>query len=151
MCTFVAISGAKIIHFELLCNFLHQKMRKNIVFPPKREESKRNAHMNEQITERVNEYLRIKNIKKVEVAKVIGWGQAKLISQLNGTRGISVELLSALFEHYPDLSKDYVFSGTGKPVLDANEMKTVNEQMDELKIQLREKDAQIKVLKSLIK
>ena len=110
--------------------------------------------MNEQITARVNDYLRIKNIKKVEVAERIGWGQAKLISQLNGTRGISVELLCALFAAYPDMSKEYIFSGTGEPVM--GEEVTVlptdaAKQIAELKIRLREKDAQIKVLKTLIK
>ena len=110
--------------------------------------------MNEQITERVNDYLRIKNIKKVEVAKVLGWGQGKLISQLNGTRGSSVELLCALFEKYPDMNKEYIFSGNGDPVLDANLVSLPSDalkQMEEMKIRLREKDAQIKVLKSLIK
>lgn len=110
--------------------------------------------MNEQITDRVNDYLRIKNIKKVEVAKQIGWGQAKLISQLNGTRGISVELLCALFEQYPDMNKDYIFSGKGNPFIDAEAdllPSDALQQVEEMKIRLREKDAQIKVLKSLIK
>ncbi len=110
--------------------------------------------MNEQITERVNTYLRIKNIKKVEVAARIGWGQPKLISQLNDTRGISVELLCALFDAYPDMNKDYIFKGEGEPII--NEEKSIpsedqEQQIKELKIQLREKDAQIRVLKSLIK
>ena len=110
--------------------------------------------MNEKIVERVNEYLRIKGIKKVEVAKKIEWGQAKLISQLNGTRGISVELLCAMFEAYPDMSKDYIFSGEGTPVISIEEQPLppdASKQIEELKIRMREKDAQIKVLKSLIK
>ena len=110
--------------------------------------------MNEQITARVNDYLRIKNIKKVEVAERIGWGQAKLISQLNGTRGISVELLCALFASYPDMSKEYIFSGTGEPCVEAEDAPMPSDpakQIAELKIRLREKDAQIKVLKTLIK
>ena len=108
--------------------------------------------MNEQITERINTYLRIKGIKKVEVAERIGWGVSKLISQLNGTRGISVDLLCALFEHYPDMSKEYIFSGKGDPcVPEIDPVSDAAKQIEELKIRLREKDAQIKVLKSLIK
>ena len=65
-----------------------------------------------------------------------------------------MELLCALFEKYPDMNKEYIFSGNGDPVLDVNLVSLPSDalkQMEEMKIRLREKDAQIKVLKSLIK
>ena len=40
--------------------------------------------MNEQITERVHTYIRIKNIMKVEVAARFGWGQPQFRNLGNG-------------------------------------------------------------------
>ena len=108
--------------------------------------------MKQQVTERVNFFLSSRGIKKVELAEKLGWKPAKLISQLNGTRGISLNLLCALYELYPEINLDYIFTGNGN--IYAEKDKTDNallKEVQELRIKIREKDAQIQVLKSLIK
>lgn len=108
--------------------------------------------MKQQVTERINFYLSSRGVKKVELAEKLGWKPAKLISQLNGNRGISVELLCAIFEMYPEINKDYIFTGKGD-ILAPNDSvaESLQKELKEMQIKLREKDAQIKVLKSLIK
>jgi hypothetical protein len=52
------------------------------------------------------------------------------------------------------MNKEYIFSGKGNPIMDADAdllPSDALQQVEEMKIRLREKDAQIKVLKSLIK
>ena len=108
--------------------------------------------MKQQVTERVNFFLSSRGIKKVDLAKKLGWNTGKLMSQLNGTRGISVELLCALFELYPEINKNYIFTGKGDIFApDDTIAESLQKEVDELRVRLREKDAQIKVLKSLIK
>ena len=64
--------------------------------------------MKQQVTERINIFLSSRGVKKVELAEKLGWKPAKLISQLNGQRGISLDLLCALFEIYPEINKEYI-------------------------------------------
>lgn len=116
--------------------------------------------MNKEITSRVNAYLKEKGIKKTQIAKKINWKHQTVIAQLNGSRCISAELLAEIVNAYPDINKDFIFTGEGDPVvkkkaITANESQTpssqkMKDEIEELKIQLREKDAQISVLKSLI-
>ena len=108
--------------------------------------------MTGKIVERINDFLSDRGIKKVDLAKQIGWSHGKVISQLNGNRNISVELIVTIFDAYPELSKDYVFTGKGS-IYGSNERST-DAQANEiaaLKKVIREKEATIKVLKSLIK
>ena len=108
--------------------------------------------MKQQVTERINIFLSSRGVKKVELAEKLGWKPAKLISQLNGQRGISLDLLCALFEIYPEINKEYIFTGNGNvtgPIDSIDE--SLQKEIKEMQMKLREKDAQIKVLKSLIK
>lgn len=108
--------------------------------------------MKQQVTERINIFLSSRGVKKVELAEKLGWKPAKLISQLNGQRGISLDLLCALFEIYPEINKEYIFTGKGNVTGPSDSIEeSLQKEIKEMQMKLREKDAQIKVLKSLIK
>jgi len=117
---------------------------------------------NENVSSRIVEYLGAKKISRSEVAKMIGMKSATLISQLNGTNGLDLEVLGKIFTIFPDLNKDWVFTGAGEmefapgsnnaPLSHAQaRIAELEETISKMEQTLREKDAQIEVLKSVIK
>lgn len=118
---------------------------------------------NEEVSKRILDFLAIKKIKRSELAIMIGMKSATLCSQLNGTNGLGLDVLGQIFTVFPDLNKDWVFTGVGvmefTPHVEANlplshaqaRIAELEKQVGELGIALREKDAQIEILKSLIK
>lgn len=117
--------------------------------------------MNEAITARIAEYAKKVGLTRCELADAIGLKHSTLISQLNGTRGISVDVLNKIFDTFPLLNKNWIFTGEGEMELSINgidadspylvKIKELEEKVAKMEKQLIEKDAQIEVLKSLIK
>jgi len=123
----------------------------------------REMTINEQVSSRIVDYIHAKRLSRSEVAKMIGMKSATLVSQLNGTNGLSLEALGSIFDIFPDLNKEWVFSGEGPmeyqigesknpPMVTAvTKIKKLEDRIKELEQTVREKEAQVEVLKSLIK
>ena len=117
--------------------------------------------MNKEINVRILQFLKNVGLNRSKLADMLGMNKSTLISQMNGNRGISLEVLTKIFDAFPILNKDWVFTGQGKMTLVPDEgaeadtaylakMRSLQNEIQELRIKLREKDAQIDVLKSLI-
>jgi len=101
------------------------------------------------IVERVNLFLGAKHIQKSKIAQELGWEKKTIYNQLNGACDISIELIVGIRKLYPTLNLDYVLLGEGS--MEGPISNTAQKQIDELNIKIRERDAQIKLLKQLVK
>lgn len=117
--------------------------------------------MNERIVKKINEFLKKQGITKVDLAKQIGMKGPSLTSQLNNTRGLSVEVLIKIFQLYPDLNKEWVFNGKGSmlyselrgsksPEMMEARIQQLEEANKNLQLDIMKKDAQIELLKSMV-
>lgn len=117
--------------------------------------------MNERIVKKINEFLKKQGITKVDLAKQIGMKGPALTSQLNNTRGLSVEVLIKIFQLYPDLNKEWVFNGKGSmlyselrgsksPEMMEARIQQLEEANKNLQLDIMKKDAQIELLKSMV-
>jgi len=105
--------------------------------------------METSIVERLNLFISAKGIKKSDIATALNWEKKTVYNQLNGACELSLNLLVGICQLYPELNTQYVLLGNGsmEELLEGSAQK----QIEELKIKLREKDAQIKVLTKLAK
>ena len=115
---------------------------------------KKVANMNDLLKERVRNVVTAKGIKAADLAREIGWEKSRLTAQLSGDRKITLGLIYDMVNRFPEISMEYIFHGKGPTLLDGScgEAGDSYEQklIAELKMQLREKDAQIDVLKSCV-
>lgn len=117
--------------------------------------------MNKDILNRILAFMKVVGVNRSQLAEMLGMHKGTLISQMNGSRGLPLDVLSQIFDKFPMLNKEWVFSGEGLMTLDPSEDETTDNaylakirvlqrENKELIIRIREKDAQIEVLKSLI-
>lgn len=117
--------------------------------------------MEEQVTARIVKFLKDNKISRSKLAKTLGMNKATLISQLNGSRGLPLDVLNQIFKTFPSLNKDYIFTGYGKVVLSPDDdtdntsmliakIEGLENQVKDLEKSIIEKDAQIALLKELL-
>lgn len=105
--------------------------------------------------ERVKEVIKKKAKSIREFASLIGIKQVTLNQQVSGSRGLSLEIISAILNSFEDISAEWLLRGRGEMYLSSEEQesKTLsNKSQEELQL-LREKiirlEAENKVLREV--
>lgn len=112
----------------------------------------------QQISERLNDFLVKQQIKKGDLAAMLGITDSNLSNKLTGARALDVALLYKVLMIFPALSPDYLLFGR-LPILrknletytDNDELKFRQEMVEELRDQIKAKDEEIKALHGEIK
>ena len=76
------------------------------------EENQKSAHELAAIGQRFNRYFRSKGLTGREVADLLGKTSSLVSQMVNGSR-FSSEVLSRIFQVFPDLNADWLLYGTG--------------------------------------
>ncbi|MCQ2345705.1 MAG: helix-turn-helix domain-containing protein [Paludibacteraceae bacterium] len=117
--------------------------------------------MDKRIREKINEFLDKQGVKRTDLAALLGMKVPTLISQLNGTRGLSIDVIMKIFAAYPDLNKDWVFTGSGEmlyseltskssPAALMSRIDQLKSTVKEYEMELLKRDAQIELLQKML-
>lgn len=112
----------------------------------------------QQILERLNDFLSKQQMKKGDLAALLGITDSNLSNKLSGTRALDVTFIYKVLMVFPALSPDYLLFGRF-PILrknletytDNEELKFRQEMVGELREQVATKDQEIKALHEEIK
>lgn len=112
----------------------------------------------QQILERLNDFLSKQQMKKGDLAAMLGITDSNLSNKLSGTRALDVTFIYKVLMVFPALSPDYLLFGRF-PILrknletytDNEELKFRQEMVEELRGQVTTKDQEIKALHEEIK
>lgn len=106
--------------------------------------------MENSVTERFREIIRIKTGNPTSFSGEIGISQSTLSCQLNSKNGIQVNVIVATLERYSDISAEWLFRGKGEMLISDNLPKFHGEESDsELDVQaeLTRKTVELEELK----
>ena len=115
--------------------------------------------MENSVTERFREIIRIKTGNPTSFSGEIGISQSTLSCQLNSKNGIQVNVIAATLERYSDISAEWLFRGKGEMLISDNlpnfhgeesdseldvhaELARKTAELEELKLQVLRLDAQ---------
>lgn len=106
--------------------------------------------MENSVTERFREIIRIKTGNPTSFSGEIGISQSTLSCQLNSKNGIQVNVIVATLERYSDISAEWLFRGKGEMLISDNLPKFHGEESDselDVHAELARKTAELEELK----
>lgn len=101
------------------------------------------------IIDRLTKYLRQKAITAYSFERKCQIANGYLKKQVRGKGSIGSEILARIYQHYPDLNLLWLISGEGEMLLPENEIRALNNQVEEEKI-FYTKDERIEFLNERI-
>ena len=106
--------------------------------------------MENSVTERFREIIRIKTGNPTSFSGEIGISQSTLSCQLNSKNGIQVNVIAATLERYSDISAEWLLRGKGEMLISDNLPKFHGEESDselDVHAELARKTAELEELK----
>ena len=101
------------------------------------------------IIDRLTKYLKQKTITPYSFERTCQIANGYLKKQIRGKGSIGSEILARIYHHYPDLNLLWLISGEGEMLVPENEMRIINNQVEEEKI-FYTKDERIEFLNERI-
>lgn len=67
------------------------------------------------VIQRIRGYIKVQGVSVIKLSNELNMSSSTLAGKLNGGRGLDLDTLCSILEHFPELSSEWLLRGKGEP------------------------------------